>query len=158
MKENCENGSFIPLPPCFRSIRHIYVHVGPTLWLASWTKGGDVQVGYLSTFLHYTSMLMLYLLVQNTFESDKTCLVQKGRLFGRPLSPLFNKCPIMHENECNLAGDTITFDEDISGVIHCIRFILLTFMMIKIKAFHRHKIISGGCYKTAHHQIPPRLM
>ena len=71
---------------------------------------------------------------------------------------IFNKCPKMHENECNLAGDTITLNDDISGVVHCIRFILLTFMMIKTKACHRHKIISGGCYKTAHHQIPPRLM
>ena len=53
----------------------------------------------------------------------------------------------MHENECNLAGDTMTLHDDISGVIHCIRFILLTFMMIKTKACHRHKIISGGCYK-----------
>ena len=71
---------------------------------------------------------------------------------------IFNKCPKMQENEGNLAGDTITLNDDISGVIHCIRFILLTFMMKKTKACHRQKIISGGCYKTAHHQIPPRLM
>ena len=33
----------------------------------------------------------------------------------------------MHENECNLAGDTKTLNDDISGVIHCIRFILWDF-------------------------------
>ena len=64
----------------------------------------------------------------------------------------------MHENECNLAGNTITLNDDISGVIHCIRFILYTFMMIKTKISRKGRIIIWGCYKTAHHQIPPRLM
>ena len=30
----------------------------------------------------------------------------------------------MHENECYLAGDKTSLNDDISGVIHCIRFIL----------------------------------
>ena len=37
----------------------------------------------------------------------------------------------MHENERNLTGNTITLN--FLGVIHCIRFILKTFMMIKTK-------------------------
>ena len=39
------------------------------------------------------------------------------------LGLIFNKCLIMHENECNLAGDTISLNDDIFQIIHCIRFI-----------------------------------
>ena len=119
---------------------------------------GGVQVGYLSIFLHYVnanviSFSLKHIRVWQDMFSSKRKIIWKASI-----ALIFNKWPKMHENECNLAGDTITLNDDISGVVHCIRFILLTFMMIKTKTCHRHKIISGGCYKTAHHQIPPRLM
>ena len=63
----------------------------------------------------------------------------------------------MHENECNLAGDTITLNDNISGVIHCIIFILFTFMMIETKACYRHNIISGGCYRVSKNVLYPKM-
>ena len=66
---------------------------------------------------------MLYLSVKNTFESDEPFLVQKRKIMWKAyIALIFSKCPKMHENECNLAGNTIALN--FSGVIHCIRFIL----------------------------------
>ena len=62
------------------------------------------------------------------FSSSKRKIIWKAYI-----ALIVNKCPKMHEKECKLAGNTIILNDDISSVIHCIRFILYTFMMIKTK-------------------------
>ena len=94
-------------------------------------------------------MLMLYRFSLKHIRVWQDMFSSKRKIIWKAsIASIFNKWPKMHENECNLAGDTITLNDDISGVVHCIRFTLFTFFMIKTKACHRHKIISGGCYNS----------
>ena len=146
-----------PNPSCFRQyaayLRRPYSVTG---FIKQWRGGCNSDI-----YQHFCikSMLMLYLSVMKQIRVWQDIFSSKRKIIWKAsIALILNKCPKMDENECNLAGDTITLNDDISSVIHCIRFVLWTFMMIKTKACYRHKIILGGCYKTAHHQIPPRLM
>ena len=141
-----------PYTSCFRDMRHIYV--GPILQLRHKPNRGAIRI-FININLHYitadvVSFSLKQIRVWWAFSSSKRKIIWKAYI-----ALIFNKCPKMHENECNLAGNTITLN--LSGVIHCIRFILLTFLIIKTEISRKGRII-WGCCKTAHHQFPPWLM
>ena len=117
-------------PSRFRDMRHIlHRPYSVTGFINQW--GGGVQFGYLSKFLHYVnanviSFSLKHIRVWRDIFSSKRKIIWKVSVAW-----IFNKCPKMHENECYLAGDTISLNDHISGVIHCIRFIPWTIMKIK---------------------------
>ena len=83
--------------------------------------GGAIWI-FINIILHYinanaVSFSLKHIRVWWSFSSSKRKIISKAYI-----ALIFNKCPKMHENECNLAGNTITLN--FLGVIHCIRFIL----------------------------------
>ena len=131
-----------PYPSCLHNMQHIYV--GPIRYsVTGFRNQWGVQFEYLSTFLHYVnanvvSFSLKHIWVWRDIFSSKRKIIWKASI-----ALIFNKCSKIHKNWCNLVGDTISLNDDIAGVIYCIRFILWTIMMIKTKACHKRRILIG---------------
>ena len=91
-----------PYTFCSHDMRHI--SVGPTLWLRHKPNRGAIRI-FININLHYitanvVSFSLKQIRVWWAFSSSKRKIIWKAYI-----ALIFNKCPKMHENECNLAGN-----------------------------------------------------